>query len=399
MLTSKFPLSAAWLLLLLLVGTTSAAPARDQALAARQAAQPTDPWVTVDEDGHARTITPVLATVSGVPTLLSAAPYEVTATVFTMRPWGYKTTSTGAAQPVATNDKGAGAFAACRSSSIGDGGEDFKPFCLPKHQDTYYTGPMHFITWDPSYFPTPNTTIKVLGFYTPNTTSTSTTGSGSTPFEGESEAFSSGEMAAGWGYWQWRADKSLLSSQSLTAANITIRIVFLSPATASAQAGGSRSNQTAVAAPAAAARWVQGPTILLTYRPGPPAVKSKSPDAGGLYIALPAVSAFAMLMVVGTFFCNRQARTIGIGNVMSRRGRRDMGGRRGKRTLLFGKMGSRKSDSGDSRIDREQSIRLMSRDANADDDHDHDEVPWDYWDAEEDQMLGQSSTSAGAHRP
>jgi hypothetical protein len=389
--------------------------------------------VTVDEDGHARTITPVLTTVSGVPTLLSAAPYEVTATVFTMRPWGYKTTSTGAAQPAATNDKGAGAFAACRSSSIGDGGEDFKPFCLPKHQDTYYTGPMHFsktpfpqplpllkyvfvfvcqyvpnlnlksptylVTWDPSYFPTPNTTIKVLGFYTPNTTSTSTTGSGSTPFEGESEAFSSGEMAAGWGYWQWRADKSLLSSQSLTAANITIRIVFLSPATASAQAGGSRSNQTAVAAPAAAARWVQGPTILLTYRPGPPAVKSKSPDAGGLYIALPAVSAFAMLMVVGTFFCNRQARTIGISNVMSRRGRRDMGGRRGKRTLLFGKMGSRKSDRGDSRIDREQSIRLMSRDANADDDHDHGEVPWDYWDAEEDQMLGQSSTSAGAHRP
>lgn len=142
---------AAWLLLLLLLQPlallgqeASAAPAaedRRQQVEPRQAAHATDPWVTVDEAGRPRTVTPVLTTVGGAPTLLGAAPHHVTETVFTKRPYGFKTTSTGAAQPVATNDRGAGAFAACRNTR-----GPFRPFCLPRHRDTYYPGKTHYST-------------------------------------------------------------------------------------------------------------------------------------------------------------------------------------------------------------------------------------------------------------
>ncbi|GAB1310549.1 Mid2 domain-containing protein [Madurella fahalii] len=351
MLVSNLALPVAWLLLL---DSVYATPAPDQ-VAARQAAAPTDPWVTVDAEGHPKTITPVWTTISGTPTLLSPAPFDVTATVFTKRPYGYKTTSTGVAQPVATNDKGAGAFAACRNV---DG--EFRPFCLPRHRDTYYPGSRHYVTWDPAYFPSPNTTLQVLGFYTSNTTSTA-------PFEGEEEeAFSSGNIAAGWGFYQWHLEESLLAppsqsqSQSLSEANITLRIVF--------RAGSS-----------AVAQWLQGPTVLLARkRRGPPAVKSKGPDPDGLYIALPLVSVFALVTVFGTFFCNRQARVVGIGNVMSKRGRRD----KNRRQRIL-QMARAKRENRDDR-NREQSIRLMDRDANVIGDDD-DDAAWGYWDAEEEE--------------
>ncbi|KAL2128668.1 hypothetical protein VTI74DRAFT_8857 [Chaetomium olivicolor] len=298
MFPSKLTLPA-WLLLL---GSTTAAPAPEN-VTARQAANPMDPWVTVNEDGVPKTVTPVQTTIKGTPTLLNAAPFEVTANVFTKRPFGILTTSTGAAQPVATNGKGAGALAACSNTN-----GDFKPFCLPKHNDVYYPGSVHHITWDPYFFSGSNSTVKVLGFYTSNTNSSS--GPHSDLPTGEEEAFSSGNIAAAWGLYQWQVEKSLLSAQSASEVNITIHLVAL-PANGHA------------------AQWLAGPTVTVKKKPGPPAYKSKAPDQTAIYIALPIVFGFAGVMIAASFFWNRQAR-IDIGSIVAsarqRRSRRRKGG-------------------------------------------------------------------------
>jgi len=145
----------------------------------QSAANPTDLWVTVDESGRPKTVTPILTTISGTPTIISGAPYQVTGTVFTQTRADVKiTTSTGAEQPKATGSDGSGSFALCRNR---DG--DHAPFCEPKNNATIYPGATHYVTWDPSFFNTTNTTVRVVGFY--NETE---------------EAFSSDLIAAGWGF-------------------------------------------------------------------------------------------------------------------------------------------------------------------------------------------------------
>ncbi|KAK4241560.1 hypothetical protein C8A03DRAFT_30284 [Achaetomium macrosporum] len=357
MVTSQFSLCA-WLLLL---GTASAVP-KPTGLVARQGANPTDLWVTVDESGIPKTITPVLTTISGTPTLLSAAPYDVTATVWTKHPYGDLTTSTGPGQPKATNDKGAGAFAACRNT---DG--EFKPFCLPKNNDVYYPGSTHYVTWDPAFFTSSNTTIKVLGYYLSNDTDIPTSG----PPSGEEEAFSSGNIAAGWGFYQWRLDKSLLTSQSAQAVNITLRIAALP-----------RDGQ--------AAQWLAGPTITLRYKPGPPPKKSKAPDTQALYVALPIVFGFAALMIGGTFFYTRQLRQIDVGAIVraAKNARR-----RNKRAAAAGRhVGASRKDRARNK-DKEQSIRLMDRQGEGSTDTEEEEEDWeDGWRHE---VPGRKDSEAG----
>jgi len=136
----------AWLLLLILSGTASAVPHVNRsthtiAIAARQTdapatpADPTAPWVTVDESGRPKTVTPVLTTISGTPTIISGAPYELTGTVFTQTRFdAIITTSTGvAAAPTANKGDGSGAFALCHNTE-----GDFAPFCEPKNNASIY---------------------------------------------------------------------------------------------------------------------------------------------------------------------------------------------------------------------------------------------------------------------
>lgn len=156
---------------------------------------------------------------------------------------------------------------------------------------------------------------------------------------------------------------------------------------------------------AEAAVWVRGPTVRVAAQPPQPpqtpppedkqplTSKGKkktrpSTDSEALYVALPAVSIFAVVMVFGTFVCNRQARVIGIGNVMGRRGRRDKSRR--QRILQIAK-GKGKVGEGNGR-DAEQSIRLMDRDANAGGGDDDDAGAWGYWDAEEDEGWRRETT-------
>jgi hypothetical protein len=102
-----------------------------------------------------------------------------------------------------------------------------------------------------------------------------------------------------------------------------------------------------------AAQWLTGPTITLRWKPKPPAApKPPKNDDQALYIALPLVFGFAALMIVGTYFWNRQIRRIEVGNIMSRRA---------LSKKMKGGVGASKKDRARNK-DKEQGIRLMDRD-------------------------------------
>ncbi|AEO53631.1 hypothetical protein MYCTH_2295239 [Thermothelomyces thermophilus ATCC 42464] len=311
MLTSRLVLPAAWLMLL---GSASAAPAPESAAAG------TDATTSVTD----------------------AAPPP---------------------PPVPTNEDGSDAFVTCSNT---DG--PFKPFCLPKHNDVYYPGSTHYVTWDTSFFPSQNTTLRIVGIYAnlppavvpepapapdsdeeassdpelPPSSETAPHG----PHGQVVEAFSSDTISAAWGFYQWHLDQSLLKSHGLKEANITLRIAALAPDSRSAQ-------------------WYSGPTITLQNKPK----KRKKPvhtptpaDDEVLYIALPLIFGFATFMIVGTFCWNRQLRRIGVGNVM---GRANTRGRR---------LGASRRDRAKNR-DKESSIRLMESGGAA---ADSDEEGWSH---------------------
>lgn len=122
----------AWLLVL---GVATAMPALQA-----PAPDATDAWVTVGEDGTPKTVTPVQATISGTPTVISAPPNAVTATVFTSTVQGELKTTTGTVpNPTPTATNGAGAFPVCNNK---DG--DYAPFCLPLGGATLNPGKTYY---------------------------------------------------------------------------------------------------------------------------------------------------------------------------------------------------------------------------------------------------------------
>lgn len=298
--------------ILLLPAAALAVPHITHAVVARQTdapatLNPTELWVTVDESGRPKTVTPVLTTISGTPTVISGAPNDVTGTVFTETKNGAYYTSTGLAAPTATGKDGSGAFALCKNPD-----SEFTPFCEPKNNATIYPNHIRYVTWDPTFFKS-NSTLRLVGFY--NETE---------------EAFSSDLMPAGWGFYQWKVSDELYKKPAKDSVNITLRIASL-PA-------GSTVN------------WIQGPTVLVTPSPAPPMHKATPPQGAALYIALPTVLGFVILVIVGTYLWNRKARRIGLGNIMSR-GRNGYGVGKSRRQRMFGK-GSRK----------DQAIGLVDRD-------------------------------------
>jgi hypothetical protein len=106
-----------------------------------QLVEPTSPWIEVDDMGQpTKTNTPSMTTISGTPSALNGAPYDLTASVYTWTTWGSKTTSTGTPpNPTATAGGGKGAFARCSNL---DG--DFAPFCRPNHNSTLLTGSTYY---------------------------------------------------------------------------------------------------------------------------------------------------------------------------------------------------------------------------------------------------------------
>ncbi|KAK3945446.1 hypothetical protein QBC46DRAFT_445354 [Diplogelasinospora grovesii] len=308
---------------LFLLGSSVASAA---AILPRQAAAETEAWVTVDESGVPKTVTPVVSTINGTPTIISGAPHDVTATVFTRTANAVVTTSTGdaaASTPTAADSSGSGAFATCQNTDA----SNYAPFCTPANNATLYPGSTYYITWNPSYFDAANTTVKVMGFYNDNQTE---------------QAFSSSSMAAGWGFYQWPVTNDLLSTKHANAVNITIRIAALPTFSGNSST------------PVASAKWIPGPTAVVMYSPTPAPPKAEMPTGPALYIGLPTIVGFVLVVAVGTCVWNRKARRIDIGNIMSR-GRRGYGVGKSRTQRMLGKSISSR------RRNKEQAIRLMDR--------------------------------------
>ncbi|KAI1145963.1 hypothetical protein F4825DRAFT_442168 [Nemania diffusa] len=265
---------------LLLAATADAIP---NPLQPRTTDAALEPWVTVNEDGQPSTVTPVLSTISGTPTVISGAPYAVTETVFTYTSYGKVITSTGTTPPAPTaTGKGAGSFAVCENL---DG--DMAPWCRPDGETPLYVGTTYYFTWDPKYFNASNATVQIIGNYINKTTG---------EIMDESPAFTSDRTPAAFGFVTIPITNTALHNQGSQNISCTLFAVF-----------GSQRNET------------QGPMIYITTRPGPSSdSKGKLPQGAALYIALPTVLGFIGAIVIGTCLWNRHHRRIHLPSVMGR---------------------------------------------------------------------------------
>ncbi|KAJ0122267.1 hypothetical protein J7T55_002779 [Diaporthe amygdali] len=304
MLTRTKLLAAASLLL----GAASALPPLVTPVLEARAPAATDPWVSVDTSGTPVTVTPVVTVVDGATTTISPAPNDLTATVVTRTDYAEITTSTGTAppEPTATNKDGSGSFMVCNNA---DGVN--APFCQPSQNSSLYPGTTYYVTWDTSVFNSTNTTVILEGSYINATTG-----------EIASQAFSSDKITAGWSYYAWAVDSKLMQGKS--GVNITLFLNALDV----------DQNTTA--------KSYKGPTVLVTKTPTYHQAPPKMPTGAALYIGLPTVLGFCVVMIFGVCLWNRKARKIAIGNIMSRsrhgygiaKGRAKRLGRRDKKAAI-----------------------------------------------------------------
>jgi len=93
---------------------------------------PLDPWVSVDASGvPVATITPVLTTVDGVATTISAVPASLTAT---------STTANSDKKPTdAPPPTGGGSYQVCHNHDA-----KFAPFCRPNNGTDVYVGEKYY---------------------------------------------------------------------------------------------------------------------------------------------------------------------------------------------------------------------------------------------------------------
>lgn len=146
----------------------------------------------------------------------------------------------------------------------------------------------HTVTWDPTAINT--TKITITGTYLNSTTN----------LPGD-EAFTSSPLKTKSSFYAWKPNKGYLAHGTNQAVNVTLTLNTLSPS------DDDDIQQT-----------YTGPTLLLTtastyHQPAP-----TLPSGAALYIALPTVLGFCLVMVFGVCLWNRKTRAIGLGNVMSR---------------------------------------------------------------------------------
>ncbi|KAI0399080.1 hypothetical protein F4802DRAFT_591083 [Xylaria palmicola] len=320
------PSSASLAASLLLLAAAHAIPNPVHPLEPRATDAALEPWVTVNDDGKPSTVTPVLTTVSGTPTVVDGAPHDVTATVFTYTSYGKIVTSTGEPPgPTATStgDDGAGSFAQCSNL---DG--EFAPWCHPDGESPLYVGTAYYFIWDPTYFKAPNATVQVVGNYINKTTGEVKT---------ESPAFLSTLTPATFGYASIKITAAQLLYQG--SQNISLSLV--------GAVNGTRQERP-------------GPQILITTRPGPVAnAGNHVPHAQALYIALPTVFGFIILCVAGTCLWNRHRRRIHLRNVMGRN--YEVNGKAGRKR--FGRLRSGGRDKAAKKAN--ERIQLMEREVAA----------------------------------
>ncbi|KAI0905491.1 hypothetical protein F4824DRAFT_454198 [Ustulina deusta] len=240
-----------------------------------------EPWVTVNEDSTS-TVTPVLSTISGTPTVISGAPHHVTATVFTYTSQGKVITSTGAPPGPTAASQSVGSFGLCSNL---DG--DFAPWCQPELNSTLYVGTTYYFTWDPTYFAAGNSTVRIVGNYINKTTGQVRT---------DSPAFTSNYIQSRFGFATIDiTDKQLLYQGS---QNISLSLIGV--------VKGENVEKP-------------GPQIKITTRPGPVADAHHGRTSGpAIFIAIPTVFGFIIACVIGTCLWNRHHRHVRLTSAMGR---------------------------------------------------------------------------------
>lgn len=271
-------------------------------------ADPTAPWVTVGDEGKpVKTITPSMTTISGTPTLVSVAPHDITASVYTWTTWGSITTSTGRPpNPTATSKDGEGVFSRCYNK---DG--DDAPFCSPYNASTLLTGNTYYITWDPDYYnktgvKTSNSTYEItvrLDFL--NKTSNEFV---------KLKTFDQDRVPTSWGVFPLKVTGDMLKGQKTNNVTITLQVA----------PRGSKDSNSSIPLHVA----FQDPA--LPSNPEPQVPKGRT-----LSIALPVALGSVLFIVIGVFLWNRSARRIHLGSIMGR-SRHGYSGRKARRNLFRG---------------------------------------------------------------
>ncbi|KAJ2892994.1 hypothetical protein MKZ38_009143 [Zalerion maritima] len=286
----------------------------------------TDLWVTV-ADGTPSTVTPVVTTISGTETVLDAAPSNLKETVYTRINNGDATTVTETAPiATATETDGDGAFVLCSNT---DGEKAPRPFCPVAGGQALVVGGTYYIMWDPTFYSSDTTPSNST-----NTTKVEITGNfvNSTTGLVSTQAFSSGERDAAWGFWAFSADSSYLDGSN----NVTISLVI------------------AAVVPGSDTPLINdGPDIVVkkpeTYTPKEPTMNKRA-----LLIGLPVSLGLVFFITCGVCWYNRKARKIGIKNIMGR-GKKGYGISKSRLQRLGMKSGGR------AKRDKGQDIPLMDR--------------------------------------
>lgn len=117
------------------------------------------------------------------------------------------------------------------------------------------------------------------------------------PSGGGPQAYQSDIIPSSYGFIAWKIQKEWLKDQN--SNNVTLFITSIGDDAIS----------------------VSGPTLMVTNTPPPPTYHgppTPMPQGQSLYIALPVVFGFILLMLFGGCYLNSRRRRIGLGNIMSR---------------------------------------------------------------------------------
>jgi hypothetical protein len=131
-------------------------------------------------------------------------------------------------------------------------------------------------------------------------------------------------LVASRGFYPWVIDSSVPSIQNDSSVNVTLQITVL--ATINTNTNTTSTTTTTIT----------GPRVLVTTKPAWSQPSTPAPSGKALYIGLPTVAAFVILMLVGTCIWNRKHRKIDLGELVSRTRRRGYTGRRTRAAKMAG---------------------------------------------------------------
>ncbi|TLS30078.1 hypothetical protein PpBr36_03076 [Pyricularia pennisetigena] len=173
------------------------------------ASPPPKQWITIDEDGAARTITPTVTTIDQALQTISGAPSSLTAqSTWFLSNNGMTTTTVFAPHPAPTAEyrREKGALLVCENYY----GED-KPFCTPKRGSMLNPNSTYYITWDPQKFAHQDDKLKIEVVYD----------------DSRAEVIAQ-SVKASVGYHAWMVPDDLLARSGSTAMNASIKYNYQS---------------------------------------------------------------------------------------------------------------------------------------------------------------------------